>query len=173
MLAERWTFCFIGGLALIRWGEPRLTGDVDVSLFTGFGNEEAIVARLLSHYSPRLPDAARFALRHRTLLLVSAEGIPMDIGLTALPFERDVIGRASEFDFLPDVRLRTCSAEDLIVLKAFADSGQDRIDIAGVIRRRKASLDWKLIESNLTPLVELKGEPEILVNLRRLQESLC
>lgn len=172
MLAERWSFCFIGGLALIRWGEPRLTRDVDVSLFSGFGNEEVIVARLLSHYSPRLPDAAQFAMRHRTLLLVSAEGIPMDIGLAAVPFEGDVIARSSEFNFLPEVRLRTCSAEDLIVLKAFANRGQDRIDIAGVIRRQKASVDWELIESNLTPLVELKGEPEILVNLRRLRQSL-
>jgi hypothetical protein len=58
MLAERWSFCFIGGLALIRWGEPRLTRDVDVSLFSGFGNEEVIVAGLLSHYSPRLSPCA-------------------------------------------------------------------------------------------------------------------
>ena len=34
-----WRFCLIGGLALQRWGEPRETIDVDVTLLTGFGDE--------------------------------------------------------------------------------------------------------------------------------------
>ena len=29
-----WRFCFIGGLALQRWGEPRETIDVDLTLLT-------------------------------------------------------------------------------------------------------------------------------------------
>ena len=33
---EHWRFCFIGGLALQRWGEPRETVDVDLTLLTGF-----------------------------------------------------------------------------------------------------------------------------------------
>ena len=32
-------FCFIGGLALQRWGEPRLTQDVDLTVISGFGRE--------------------------------------------------------------------------------------------------------------------------------------
>lgn len=52
---EGWDFCFIGGLAVQRWGErwgePRLTRDVDLTLLTGFGAEGAYVARLLE----RLP----------------------------------------------------------------------------------------------------------------------
>jgi hypothetical protein len=28
-------FCFIGGVALQRWGEPRLTQDVDLTLLIG------------------------------------------------------------------------------------------------------------------------------------------
>ena len=50
----RWQFCFIGGLALQRWGEPRFTRDVDLTLLTGFGGEEVYVDRLLLHFSPRL-----------------------------------------------------------------------------------------------------------------------
>ena len=34
-----WRFCFIGGIALQRWGEPRLTGDVDLTILTGLGRE--------------------------------------------------------------------------------------------------------------------------------------
>ena len=42
-IRHHWEFCFIGGIALQRWGEPRLTRDVDVSLLTGFGKEEPFV----------------------------------------------------------------------------------------------------------------------------------
>ena len=45
-LQERhWRFCIIGGVALQRWGEPRATVDVDLTLLTGFGEEE--IATLL------------------------------------------------------------------------------------------------------------------------------
>lgn len=36
-----WKFCFIGVLANLRWGESRLTRDVDVALLAGFGREES------------------------------------------------------------------------------------------------------------------------------------
>jgi len=42
-----WRFCFIGGVALQRWGEPRQTIDVDLTLLTGFGGEEAYADALL------------------------------------------------------------------------------------------------------------------------------
>ncbi len=45
--ARGWRFCVIGGLAVQRWGEPRLTRGVDVTLLTGFGNEPAFVAGAL------------------------------------------------------------------------------------------------------------------------------
>ena len=38
-------FCFIGGLAVQHWGEPRLTGDVDATVWTEFGNERPVVAQ--------------------------------------------------------------------------------------------------------------------------------
>jgi hypothetical protein len=42
--ANQWRFCFIGGLAVLRWGEPRETIDVDLTLITGFGRERAFVS---------------------------------------------------------------------------------------------------------------------------------
>jgi len=34
--AQGWRSCFIGGLAVQRWGQSRLTGDVDLTLLAGF-----------------------------------------------------------------------------------------------------------------------------------------
>ena len=55
------------------------------------------------------------------------------------------MARASEFDFGAGFRLLTCSAEDLIVLKAFASRPQDWIDIDAVVLRQQRVLDWKLV----------------------------
>ena len=128
-----WQFCFIGGLALQRWGEPRLTGDIDLTILTGFGHETAYINELCDTYAGRIADAAEFAQRHRVLLLQSEHGVPVDISLGALPFEERVVERASSYRFLADVRLLTCSAEDLVVLKAFADRPRDWADIEGVL----------------------------------------
>jgi hypothetical protein len=169
--AKRWKHCIIGGLALQRWGEPRETADVDLTLLTGFGGEDRFVAVLLGHYDARIADAAQFAVTRRVLLLRAKSGVGLDIALGGLPFEESAVARSSTFDFPGDVRLRTCSAEDLIVMKAFAGRGKDWLDVEGVITRQAGQLDWGYIESQLAPLAELKGEPEILASLQKRRQE--
>jgi len=170
--ARKWRFCFIGGLALQRWGEPRVTQDVDCTLFTGFGDEETFTSELTKQYASRIENAEEFALAHRVLLLQSKAGIGIDIALGGLPYEMDVVTRASDFEFLPSVVLRTCSAEDLIILKAFADRTRDWADIEGILLRHGSDLRWKLVYSELQPLCELKESPRILERLKELQSEL-
>ena len=166
-----WRFCFIGGIALQRWGEPRLTGDVDLTILTGFGGEAGYIEELCRGFDGRVPDAAQFALRHRVLLLRSERGIPIDISLGALPFEERVIDRATFYRYLDDVRLMTCSAEDLVVLKAFADRSRDWADIEGVLLRTGDRIAWETVEAELEPLCEAKEAPHILPRLRALRGS--
>ena len=52
-LKQDWRFCFIGGVALQRWGEPRLTQDADLTLLTGFGSEESFADPLLARFAGR------------------------------------------------------------------------------------------------------------------------
>ncbi len=92
-LGQRWQFCFIGGVAVQRWGEPRFTHDADLTLLTGFGNERHFIDPLLVGFDARRADAAEFAERYRVLLLQHPNGIPIDIALGALPFEEATITR--------------------------------------------------------------------------------
>ena len=84
---QSWHYCFIGGLALQRWGEPRETVDVDLTLLTGFGGEERFVNNLLGRFEARIENAAQFALTSRVLLLRASPGVGLDIALGGLPFE--------------------------------------------------------------------------------------
>jgi len=164
--ARKWRFCFIGGLAVQHWGEPRLTRDVDLSLFTGFGDEKRFIDELLRHYEGRIDDAEAFAVLNRVLLLRSSEGIGIDIALAGLPFEEEVILRSKEIEMLPGRKIRICAPEDLIILKAFADRTTDWRDVESVIARQGVdALDWNIIEGNLRMLSDLKEEPAILERL--------
>lgn len=62
---EGWSFCVIGGLAVMRWGNPRTTVDVDVTLLTGFGNEGQFIDSLLERFAPRYENCREFALANR------------------------------------------------------------------------------------------------------------
>lgn len=171
--AHGWRYCFIGGLAVLRWGEPRETVDVDLSLLTGFTNEDAFVSVLLGAFAPRIPDAAAFAQANRVLLLRADSGVGLDIALAGLPFEALVIERSSVFTYPQEIGLRTCSAEDLIVLKAFADRPKDWMDIEGIVIRQSPSLDWTYVRDQLAPLAELKDAPELMARLEQTRERLA
>lgn len=163
-----WRFCFIGGIAIQRWGEPRLTQDVDLTLLTGFGGEESFIDALLREFEARRSDAREFALDRRVLLVRTAEGVGVDFALGGLPFEERTVERASVWAWAPGQSLMTCSAEDLVVHKAFAGRDLDWGDVERILVRQHGKLDLKLIRSELGPLLELKGEPDALTKLERM-----
>ncbi len=159
-VARRWRCCVIGGLAVQRWGEPRQTRDVDLTLLTGIGGEAPFVDAILLQYAPRFPEARRFALERRVLLVETGDRIPLDISLGALPYEARVIERASPFEVEPGVTVTTCSAEDLLILKAVAGRVQDWLDVEGVIVRQGSNVNRELVLDELRPLLDLKEDEE-------------
>lgn len=164
-------FCFIGGLAVQFWGEPRQTNDVDATVWTEFGNERPVVERLLQQLSARMENADTFALVNRVLLAREEGGIDIDISLAAFPFERNLIDRSSPQE-LRGSWLRVCGPSDLIILKAFANRARDWQDIRGVIIRSESKLEWPLIFREVETLAQLKEEPEIVSRLRQLRNEL-
>jgi hypothetical protein len=167
-VSKDWRFCFIGGLAVQKWGEPRVTDDADLTVFTGWGGEEPVIDALLARSAPRREDAREFALRHRVLLL-QLDGVGIDIATGAFPFEEQAVDRARDVELLPGLSLRLCSPEDFIIYKAFAARTQDWHDIeATLVRMGVENLDRRHIFMQLNPLVELKEEPAILAELERL-----
>jgi hypothetical protein len=95
---------------------------------------------------------------------------PLDVALGATPFEERAVGRASAFRVTEGISLLTCSAEDLILFKAFADRPQDWIDIEGITLRQHRRLDEGLIWQELIPLLELKEDEQTGPRLHRLLE---
>ena len=164
-------FCIIGGLALQNWGESRFTKDVDLTIITGFGGEQAVIDCFLEQYEGRIEDPATFAQINRVLLLKSSAGIGIDIALGALPFEELAVDRAAKVEMADGISINICSPEDLIIMKAFASRPQDWIDVEGIlIRQTSTALDWDHIWTQLKPLAEAKEQPEIIGRLEELKQ---
>ena len=139
-----------GGAALggIPAGQRMLTS----RYYTGFGGEEVYVDEWLRHYKGRRPDAREFALTYRVLLLQTASGVPVDISLGALEFEEGAIRRSVKVEVHQGLTLPFCTAEDLIVMKAFADREIDWRDIHMTIVRQPDSLNWNYVQKQLKQL---------------------
>ncbi len=165
---QRWGFCFIGGVAVQRWGAPRFTQDVDLTLMTGFGGEARFIDAILGKFAGRLRNAREFALQRRVLLAKTSAGIALDVALGAFPFEEASIARATHWAVGDHISLTTCSAEDLIIHKIFAGRDRDLSDAQSVLARQYGALDFDLINKELPPLLELKEDCDSMAKFLRM-----
>ena len=165
---RRWPFCFIGGIAVLHWGEARLTRDADLTIFTGIGREQYFIEEILTQFKSRIEGALTFALEHRVLLLYATNRIPVDLSLGALPFEESAVRDATMQEITPGIRLRLCSPAALVVYKVFAGRPQDWLDVEGIVVRRRREIDWARVRQELGQLLQLKEDSESLPRLEAL-----
>lgn len=154
--------CAIGGLVVSRWGEPRATSDVYLTVLADFGDERKVLAELLSKYPSRVADPKAFADANRMALLVLPGRINADVSLAAFPFDREVLERSTMWELRQDVSIRTCSREDLVIYKLLAGRPGDIQDVMGVVGRQGSALDTERIRHWGRLFAELKGDPDLL-----------
>ena len=151
----------IGGIAVSLRSKPRFTGDID-AVFTIEMSElpNLIESAKQLGMEPRRPDALAFARSNHVLLLkhVSSQ-TPVDISIGMLPFEYEMVDRASEEKF-GSLSLRIPTPEDLIILKAVAHRPKDLIDIRAIINAN-LDLDKERIRYWVQQFAEVMEMPEI------------
>jgi len=159
---------FIGAVAVAAIGRPRMTRDVDALVILGDTSLSSLLDALKRQgIVPRIEEAEDFAAKHYVLLLLHEQsGVPIEVSLGMLPFEKEAIGRAEERD-LKGVRLRTPSPEDLIVMKAVAHRAQDLEDIR-TIAAANPGLNREQVMRDLKPFAEALDAPELLTEVKRI-----
>jgi hypothetical protein len=131
-------FTFIGGVAVIARGVPRLTVDIDATVRATDADVESIFRALATHgIGPRIEEAREFARTHQVFLAIhEPTGTPIDLSLAWLDFENEAIQSSSQIDYA-DVRIPVAQAEDLIVYKIVAfrprdiDDAEKLLDLHG------------------------------------------
>ena len=92
----------------------------------------------------------------------ATNGVDLDISFGAFPFELEVLQRASYWQVTPDIALRTCSAEDLVLYKLVAARLIDLHDVQSVVSRMGARLDADRVRLWGGRFAEILEKPELL-----------
>lgn len=164
-------YVVIGGLAVQRWGEPRLTIDVDLAILLRAGAEEQRLREIAAAFTPRLKDAVAFALEHRVLPIDVPGASPVDLSLALPGFEEEAIARAVDYEVGPGRAVRLCTAGDLVVYKCVAGRPQDLLDVEGIVARQGDALDAARVRGWVTEFAQLTGDREIAARFERAWDS--
>lgn len=158
----------IGGVAASLLGRPRMTRDIDaLVLGDEMGWEAVLESARPFGIVPRVDDPLDFARRTRILLLRHpSSSVDIDVSLGALPFEREVVERASIVD-AGDIRVRVPAVEDLVIMKALARRPRDLGDIEGLLDAWP-DLDLDRVRHWLREFGSILEMPEIQEDFERL-----
>ena len=148
----------IGGQAVLLYGEPRLTRDIDITV--GIGVEEFDrVARIL----PAVPlkvlvdDAREFVTRTMVLPAVEEKsGIRVDFIFSFSPYERQAIERAVDLR-LGRTIVKFGSLEDVVIHKVIAGRPRDIEDIRSILLKN-SGYDSGYIEKWLKDFEDSLGQ---------------
>jgi len=78
------SFCIIGGIAIQRWGEPRLTRDVDATLAIPFGSERRVAGEILKRYQSRISNRPQDWVDIQRLIVRQGKKLKRDLILEEL-----------------------------------------------------------------------------------------
>lgn len=127
-------YMIIGGQAVLLYGEPRLTRDIDVTVGIGtdrMGTLLAVVAGLSLKAIPE--NVEDFVSRTMVLPAVEeASGVRIDFILSFTPYESEALGRARTLAMKGE-EVRFASPEDVIIHKVFAGRPRDLEDVRGIL----------------------------------------
>ncbi|OGD20710.1 MAG: hypothetical protein A2W03_03050 [Candidatus Aminicenantes bacterium RBG_16_63_16] len=124
----------IGGQAVLLYGEPRLTKDIDIALGVGvdhLAEMRAIVDQLNLKYLTEKVDS--FVKETMVLPVVDQEtGIRIDFIFSFSPYERQAIERARNVR-LGRTPIKFAALEDLVIHKIIAGRPRDIEDIESIL----------------------------------------
>ncbi len=124
----------IGGQAVLLYGEPRLTRDIDITLGIGV-NELGKITKIVSIIGLKIlvKNGKEFVERNMVLPTIEKKsGIRVDFIFSFSPYERQAIGRGKDIK-LGRTPVRFASLEDVVIHKVIAGRARDIEDVKSIL----------------------------------------
>ncbi|MFO7665973.1 MAG: DUF6036 family nucleotidyltransferase [Desulfobacterales bacterium] len=140
-------YMIIGGQAVLLYGEPRLTMDIDITLGVGIDYLDALIRMIKKIPLKSIPEDST-AFVKQTMVFPAVDestGIRVDFIFSFTPYELQAIKRANHIKILgQDVAF--ARVEDLIIHKIFAGRPRDMEDVR-IILLKNRDIDTRYIEN--------------------------
>jgi len=160
-------YMIMGGLAVLRYGNPRMTSDIDVTIGVNTNELDNIwTVMKKGGFLSRIENLDEFVQKTMILPLIEPiNKIPIDMIFSFSSFERDAIERGVNQE-IGKQSIRFICPEDLIIQKIIAGRGRDLDDVQSILNIQR-KLDLQSIEKHLVEFGNLldKDYLSILKNI--------
>ncbi len=166
--AHKLPYMIIGGQAVLLYGEPRLTRDIDITLGAGTDRLEDLFVVVEELNFRLLPEDTQMFVRETMVLpaLDESTGIRIDFIFSYTAYEIQAIKRARRVTIL-DQKINFAAPEDLIIHKIFAHRARDLEDVKSILLKLP-QIDTGYIRSWLKVFDESSDEHEFVDIFERL-----
>jgi len=131
-------YMIIGGQAVLLYGTPRMTKDIDITLGIGIDALERVVGAVDTIALEIIPEDFKSFVQTTFVLPTRDEGssIRVDFIFSYTPYEKQAIARARAV-LLRETPVMFASVEDAIIHKIFAGRPRDLEDVRSIIIKNR------------------------------------
>jgi predicted nucleotidyltransferase len=163
------SYMIIGGQAVLLYGTPRLTRDIDITL--GIDTDEfRRIEKVCSNIGlkPLADDPEAFAARTKVLPAEEPQSkFRVDFIFSFTSYETQAIRRAQEV-FMDGYPVRFASCEDVIIHKMIAARAIDLEDVRHMLAKNGERLDYEYLRQWLAEFSAIPGCEQVEESFKRL-----
>lgn len=156
-------YMIIGGQAVLLYGTPRLTRDIDITLGVDADKFDVIASLCRKLKLDMLPANPREFARDTKVLPAQDKKlkIRLDFIFSFTPYERQALNRVKKV-MLDGYAVKFASCEDVIIHKMFAGRAIDEEDVKNILVKNKNGVDFGYIKKWLLQFSQVPGQEKIL-----------
>lgn len=168
---DRIPYMIIGGQAVLYYGEPRFTKDIDITLGIDADSlSKVLVLTSELNLTILVNDVEDFVKKTMVLPLLDAStGVRVDFIFSHSQYERQAIERSNKVKF-GDTIVRFASLEDVVIHKIIAGRPRDMEDVSTILLKN-SEYDYQYISRWLRKFDDSLGE-SFLKTFKKLSDEI-
>jgi hypothetical protein len=161
-------YMIIGGQAVLIYGEPRITRDIDITLGVNIDQLKKLLVAVKDLALKPIPqDVDSFVTQTMVLPTIDeSTGIRVDFIFSCTPYENQAIKRSRKI-LLRNREVNFASPEDVIIHKIFAGRPRDLEDVRSVVLKNQ-DIDIRYIRSWLKKFESSSDKKNLMNTFNKL-----
>ena len=170
---EKIPYMVIGGQAVLLYGTPRLTRDIDITL--GVDTDKlSLIKKVCQNLKLKIlpKDVENFVKDTKVLPVEETKlRIRVDFIFSFTTYEKQAIKRAKKVS-IKGYGVKFASPEDVIIHKMFAGRAVDQEDVKNILLKNRNKINFSYINKWLLEFSTISGYKDIISNFKKLLKSI-